>query len=79
MESFDRTERLLALVLLNQLKGATQREKALQLNIAGFTNVEIADLLQTSGTGVSDMLYKARKNSVKERVSKTKKASKNKR
>jgi len=44
----DRAERLLALMLLNQMKGSSQREKALQLSVAGFSNTEIADLLQTT-------------------------------
>jgi DNA-directed RNA polymerase specialized sigma24 family protein len=55
----DRVERLLALLLIQQLK--TQRDKILQLNVAGFTNTEIADLLQTSTGVVSQSLYESRK------------------
>jgi predicted transcriptional regulator len=61
MAEEERTERILALLLLQQMKAAPKREKALQLNIAGFSNVEIADLLQTSGAVVSQYLYEARR------------------
>lgn len=57
----DRSERLLALLLLQQLRGGTQREKARMLNLAGYSNVEIADLLETTPAVVAQMLYKARK------------------
>jgi DNA-directed RNA polymerase specialized sigma24 family protein len=58
--ALDRVERLLALLLLQQMKGASQGEKALHLNRAGFSNTEIADLLGTGATVVASMLYKAR-------------------
>jgi len=61
MAQEDRVEKLLALLLLQQLKGAPQREKALHLSIAGFTNTEIADLLQTTAAVVSQSLYEARR------------------
>lgn len=61
MEVTDRTERILALVLVNQMKGASQREKIIQLNLAGFTNVEIADILQTKTAVVAQELYAAKK------------------
>lgn len=48
MEDTDRVERLLALLLLGQMKGSTQREKIHQLNLAGFSNVEIANILGTT-------------------------------
>ncbi len=57
----DRTERLLAILLLESMKGANQREKAVRLSIAGFSNVEIADLLQTSAQVVAQHLYASRK------------------
>lgn len=65
--SEDRTERLLAILLLQSMKGASQREKALQLSLAGFSNVEIADLLQTSAQVVSQHLYESRKSLRKKR------------
>jgi DNA-directed RNA polymerase specialized sigma24 family protein len=61
MASDDRVERLLALLLLQQVKAAPQREKALHLSIAGFTNTEIADLLQTTAGVVAQSLYEARR------------------
>jgi DNA-directed RNA polymerase specialized sigma24 family protein len=64
-EEADRIERLLALLLVQQLKG--QRERAVAPNIAGFTNTEIADLLQTKTTVVASVLYEARKGRKKAR------------
>jgi DNA-directed RNA polymerase specialized sigma24 family protein len=60
-ETADRTERILALLLLQGMKGATQAQKAVQLNIAGFTAAEIADLLETSTAVVHTHLYEMRK------------------
>lgn len=57
----NRTDRLLAILLLQNMRGATQAEKALHLSLAGFSNVEIADLLQTSTQVISQHLYTARK------------------
>ncbi len=57
----DRTERLLAILLLQTMKGASQKEKAVLLSLAGFSNVEIADLLQTTSQVVAQHLYKSRK------------------
>jgi transcriptional regulator len=65
--STDRSERLLALLLLQQMKASGQKEKALQLNLAGFTNVEIADLLQTTSAVVSQVLYEVRRRTKKSR------------
>lgn len=61
MEGPDRTELLLALILLQQMKGSSQRDKVLQLSLAGFTNTEIADLLQTTAAVVSQSLYQVRR------------------
>jgi DNA-directed RNA polymerase specialized sigma24 family protein len=61
MEKADRIERLLALMLVNQMKGASQAQKVYQLNLAGFTNLEIADILDTSTAVVRQMLYTSRK------------------
>lgn len=60
-KDLDRVERLLALQLLQQMKGSSQRDKALQLNLAGFSNAEIAELLQTGANVVATMLYQARR------------------
>ncbi|CAG1013518.1 hypothetical protein ANRL4_04957 [Anaerolineae bacterium] len=66
----ERSERLLALILLNQLKDSSQREKAIQLNLAGFSNIEIANLLETTAAVVSQMLYEARKGKTSKKASK---------
>jgi len=60
-ESNDRVERLLALLLLQNMKSANVAAKAKELSIAGFTNAEIADLLQTNPAVISQSLYAARK------------------
>lgn len=61
MDNTDRTERLLALILLNQMKDAPQRDRIVQLNLAGFTNVEIANILQTTSAVVAQVLYATKK------------------
>ncbi len=60
-QSNERIERLLALLLLQSVKTASLATKALELSIAGFTNVEIADLLGTNSAVVSQSLYAERK------------------
>jgi len=57
--SFGRVERLLALLLIQDL--TSMKEKAIRLSIAGFSNVEIADILQTSNAVVAQVLYTSRK------------------
>ena len=57
----DRIERLLALLLLQGMKGSSQRDKAVQLSLAGFSNAEIADLLQTGATVIASTLSQARR------------------
>jgi hypothetical protein len=59
--STDRIERLLAILVIQSMKGSTQADKALQLSLAGFTNVEIGDLLQTTQAVIGQHLYAARK------------------
>ena len=65
MEGSSRLERLLALLLVQQSR--TQRDKIVQLNIAGFTNTEVADLLQTKAGVVSSVLYETRKGKKKKK------------
>lgn len=64
----DRTERLLAILLLESMRGASQREKAVRLSLAGFSNVEIADLLQTSAQVIAQHLYESRKGTKRKRT-----------
>ena len=59
--SNDRIERLLVLLLLQSMKGAPQREKALQLNIAGFSNIQIAEFLDTNPATIAVSLSKSKK------------------
>lgn len=76
---FERIEKLLALLLLENLKSKTQAEKMLRLSLAGFTNIEIADLLDTSAAVVSVRLSEARRGVKKGKVkSKGKKQNINK-
>ena len=63
-----RLENLLALILINQMKGATMRDKAVQLSLAGLSNVEIADFLETTGPAISQLLYEARKTKKKKKA-----------
>lgn len=63
----DRTENLLVMILLNSMKGAPIAEKAHQLNLAGFSNVEIADFLQTSTPVIAQSLYSKRKSKSKKK------------
>lgn len=60
MQDESRIERLLALMLLRQMKGSSQKAKVLALNIAGFSNIEIADLIETTPDKVAKSLYQAR-------------------
>jgi len=57
----ERIERLLALILLHTMKGASQKDKASQLNIAGFSNIEIAEFLQTSPAVIATLVYQSKK------------------
>lgn len=65
MAETDRMELLLAFLLLHQMKGASQGEKVMQLNRAGFSNLEIADILQITPQVVSDALYNIRRTKIR--------------
>jgi len=56
----ERIERLLAALLIQTMKNATLKEKIEQLNIVGFSNLEIAELLKTSPQIVAQRLYETR-------------------
>ena len=56
-----RSERLLALLVLHNMAEASQTDKSVQLDKAGFSAAEIADLLGTSPQTVNQNLYMARK------------------
>lgn len=57
----ERIENLLAMLLIHTMKGASVAEKALALSLAGFTNIEIADFLQTTSASINQSLYERRK------------------
>lgn len=61
MDETSRSERLLALILLAAHKAESQGEKARLLNLAGFSNVEIANLLETTTAAIAQALYVSRK------------------
>ncbi len=60
-ESLERIEKTLALILIHNVKEAPQVEKALALSKAGFSNGQIAELLDTSAASVAQQLYAVRK------------------
>ena len=62
---YERVERLLALLLIQNMKTANTGAKARELSIAGFTNVEIADMLGTTAAVIGQSLYAARKGTKK--------------
>ena len=61
MTTTDRMERILARLLISSMKGASQQEKIAELNLAGFSNLEIADLINTTTAVVAQTLYSSRK------------------
>ena len=60
MTEISRTERLLAYLVLERMGDRSQEYRALRLSRAGFSNPEIADLLETTTASVTQMLYVAR-------------------
>jgi predicted transcriptional regulator len=60
MPEISRTERLLAYLVLERMSDRSQEYRALRLSRAGFSNPEIADLLETTTPSVTQMLYMAR-------------------
>ena len=73
MKDNKRIEKLLVLILLSSLTGASISKKALHLNLAGFSNIEIANFLQTSAQVITQSLYEARKKKKKKKTSTKKK------
>ena len=79
MADNDRLERLMALTLLQHMKGASQQQRVVQLSVAGFSNVEIADLLQTTSALVAQSLYAARGQSPRRKKTARRKTARKKR
>ena len=67
-DRFDRIEKLLALILLELMKGTSQAVKIRRLNLAGFTNAEIADFLETKASVVAVRLSESRKRNKKQKT-----------
>lgn len=61
-EAPTRLEKLIAMMILMQMQSSTQQEKVVAMSRAGFSNPEIAELLDTKANIVAQHLY-ASKNS----------------
>ncbi len=57
----NRIENLLVMLLLSSLKGASNKEKALKLHLAGLSNIEIANFLTTTPQVIANTLSEERK------------------
>lgn len=66
-DDVDRIERLLALLLIEALKNSSQKEKAWKLNQSGFSNIEIAELLDTKPAVVATYIYEYKKSKTKKK------------
>ena len=54
-------DRIAAFQMLDQMAGATQAQKTMRLSLIGFSNAEIAAMLDTTTAVVSQNLYAERK------------------
>jgi DNA-binding CsgD family transcriptional regulator len=54
-------DRIAAFAMLDGMKDATQAQKSLRLSLVGFSNAEIAAILQTTPQTVSQNLYEERR------------------
>jgi hypothetical protein len=63
-----RLEKILALLLVQSMKGSSPGEKTFALSVAGFGNNEIADLLGTTPGAVNQSLYERRKGKKKKKA-----------
>lgn len=54
-------DRIAAFQMLDQMAGATQAQKTMRLSLIGFSNAEIAAMLDTTTAVVSQNLYSERK------------------
>ncbi len=60
-ENGERIEGLLLAILLQLMRGMNQGEKIHLLNVAGLSNVEIADMVETTPDVVASTIYALRK------------------
>lgn len=70
-DSAYRMERLLVAILLQSMKTSPLKEKVRLLNIAGFSNLEIANFLETSPQVVAQYIYETRKSKPKKETKRT--------
>jgi DNA-binding CsgD family transcriptional regulator len=70
-----RTDRLLAILVLEAIGKKSDQEKAVLLSAAGFKNPEVADLLGTTTPTVNQHLYASRKAKAAPKKKPTKKPS----
>ena len=57
MTGSDRSERLLTLLVLQGMKGMSQKDKSVELSRAGFAHQEIADFLGITAQSVRQNVY----------------------
>lgn len=55
------SDRIAAFMMLDAMGPATQAQRAVRLSLVGFTNAEIAEMLQTTTPTVAQSLYLDRK------------------
>ena len=60
-ENGERIEGLLLAILLQLMRGVNQGEKIHLLNVAGLSNLEIADMVKTTPDVVASTIYALRK------------------
>jgi hypothetical protein len=58
-------DRIAAFTMLDGMKDATQAQKCVRLSLSGFSNGDIATMLQTTPAVVSQNLYETRKRAAK--------------
>ena len=56
-----RQDRIAAFVMLDAMTNKTQAEKSVRLKLVGFSNVEIASMLQTTPAVVASNIYQEKK------------------
>lgn len=70
MEGLERVEKLLALILVHDMRDAPLSDKAVALRSAGLGNGEIAEVLGSTAKSVGQQLYAVRKGGKRRKKSK---------
>jgi DNA-directed RNA polymerase specialized sigma24 family protein len=60
-----RQDRIAAFVMLDAMTNKTQAEKSVRLKLVGFSNTEIAQMLQTTPAVVASNIYQEKKKAAK--------------